>query len=79
MSRLFSNCAAIKVSFSGALQEEGRKEEHGNDRGGFSRFRWCYMTRVTAAGAPGRFLCSNNVALTGGLRSAASFPRDIDF
>lgn len=36
-----------------------------NDRDGFSRFRRCYMTRVTAAGAPGRFLCSNNVALTG--------------
>lgn len=32
--------------------------------GRFSRFRRCYMTRVTAVGAPERFLCSNNVALT---------------
>lgn len=41
---------------------------------GFSRFRRCYMTRVTAAGAPGRFLCSNNVALTGVYVQALLFP-----
>lgn len=59
MSRLFSDCTAIKVSFSSARKGDG------NDRDGFSRFRRCYMTRVTAASALRRFPCSNNVALTG--------------
>lgn len=39
-------------------------KENWKRSGRFSRFRRCYMTRVTAASAPGCFPCSNNVALT---------------